>query len=146
MSLRKLVIGIGNRDRGDDAAGCLAVDQLRNFPGRDFDLRESNGDISELLEAFQTYEDVLIIDAYTGQKLVRWDGITDPLPATLSGASSHVVGLAQSVELARVLNLLPRRLVILGIPANHFELGAPASPLTLQATESAVAQVLESIK
>jgi len=142
---RKLVIGVGNRDRGDDAAGCLVAEQLRKIAGGHFDVVESAGDISELLEYFEKYEEVILIDAVCSpeaHEVLRWNGITDRLPTILSGASSHVLGVAQALELARALNLLPRCLSIFGIPGKEFGYGVPLSSQTVRHIEWVCQQII----
>ena len=59
---------------------------------------------------------------YTGSRL----GTARP-PATFASASTHALGLAEAVELARALERLPPRLLVFGIEAASFETGAEPS-------------------
>ena len=57
------IIGCGNSDRGDDAAGLLVVRRLRTL-GVDADIAvEQNGDGLALIEQWAGCEKVILIDA-----------------------------------------------------------------------------------
>ena len=56
----------------------------------------------------------------------RLDASERELPAELFRASTHHVGLAEAVELARALGRLPARTVIYGIEGESFEIGERA--------------------
>ncbi len=128
------VIGVGNRDRGDDAAGLVAVRLLRRAlrpvpPHVSFAL--SDGDAGRLLDAFHGAAAILVVDAVTSGAapgaLVRLDARRAPLPASLHTASTHGFGLAEAIELGRALGRLPERLTVWGIEAGRFDLGARLS-------------------
>ena len=53
----------------------------------------------------------------------RLDASERELPAELFRASTHHVGLAEAVELARALGRLPRRTILFGIEGGSFEIG-----------------------
>jgi hydrogenase maturation protease len=55
--------------------------------------------------------------------LHRLDAARDPLPAALTGPSSHHVGLGEAIELARVLDRLPELAVVYGIEGGCFDVG-----------------------
>lgn len=71
---------------------------------------------------------------------VTLDGAT-PLPRGVFAASSHLFGLAEAVETARALGLLPRRLTVHGIEGAEFGFGSGLSP----AVEIAAAALLAEI-
>lgn len=138
----RLVIGVGNRYRGDDAAGCLVADRLRACGGCGFDVVESDGDVAALLEWFRVYDEIIVVDAIAGaESLVRMDGKSHPLPATLSSPSSHGLGLAHAVEMARALGQLPRRLTVYGVPGRDFAPQEGVTAPTAQAVKQAAALI-----
>ena len=57
--------------------------------------------------------------------------------------SSHGMGVFEAVGLARALGRLPRRLWIVGIEGERFDLGAPTSAAVLAGTEVAARLVAE---
>ncbi len=135
--MKPLVIGVGNPDRGDDGAGPAVVARLE-LEG--VELRRARGEATELLQLFAGRDLVYVVDAVvSGQPpgtLHRLDGAE--LPPFMRATSSHGLGLAEAVELSRVLGSLPRQLVVLGIEAGSLELGSPMSAPVEQAVETLV--------
>lgn len=142
-----LVIGIGNTDRGDDAAGIRVVEAIerRALPGvRSAKLR---GDLLALLDAWEGADHVVLVDAMrSGAEpgaVLRLDVSAEPAGAELGGfVSSHALGLADAIELARGLGRLPPRLVVFGIEARAFGRGEELS----SAVASAVATTADRIE
>ena len=50
------------------------------------------------------------------------------LPAELFRGSTHLIGLAEAIELGRALDQLPARLLVVGIEGASFTAGAAADP------------------
>lgn len=69
-----------------------------------------------------------------------------PLSIGTGAGGTHELGLAEAVELARALDRLPPRLVIIGIEAAQFELGAPLSPPVAAAVGPAASTVAEVVR
>lgn len=130
---RVLIVGVGNDFRGDDAAGLLVAKLLQeaNLPG--VTLLEQSGEGTALIEAWQGYETVILIDAARSGAapgtVHRFEVGDGPLPAVLAGRlSSHAFGVAGAVEMARALDRLPPRLVVYALEGKSFTLGEPLSP------------------
>lgn len=130
---RVLIVGVGNDFRGDDAAGLLVAKLLQeaNLPG--VTLLEQGGEGTALIEAWQGYETVILIDAARSGAapgtVHRFEVRDDPLPATLAARfSSHAFGVAGAVEMARALDRLPPRLVVYALEGKTFALGERLSP------------------
>lgn len=136
-----LLVGIGNDYRRDDAAGRIVARRLKTRTPPDVEILEETGEGTALLEAWRGAEDVFLIDAVQSGALPgtlhRIDVWTQPLPASLFRHSTHAFGIAEAVELARVLHQLPPRLIIYGIEGERFDAGVGLSP----AVEKAVAEV-----
>jgi hydrogenase maturation protease len=136
---RRLFIGIGNPMRGDDAAGLLAARALRARGLHGVEVRELEGEPVDLMEAWQGAGLVLLADAVLSGgepgQVHRVEVGREPLPALLAGASTHVLGLAEAVELARALERLPPRLVVFGIEGGSFQTGAEPGAAVLSAAE-----------
>jgi len=133
---RKLLIGIGNPLRGDDGVGWAVARHLSGMhhrpAGVGFEVRTLHGDAADLVEAFRGVDSVVIVDAARSESpagtLHRLDATREGVPAVLEAASTHGLGLAVAVELARALGCLPRRLLIYGIEGADFSPGADLSP------------------
>ncbi|WP_168210328.1 hydrogenase maturation protease [Persicimonas caeni] len=144
-----LVIGIGNRQRKDDAAGLAVVDQLRDEALDGVELVEHSGEAASLMDLWQGRE-VLVIDATSsGQPagtIRRVDLLEEQLAdEVLATCSSHAFGLAQAVELGRALGELPPRLVLYGIEGADFSHGEGLSGAVEEAVEEVVGEVASEV-
>jgi len=139
------IIGCGNRQRGDDGAGILVAERLRHLG---IDAGTCSGEATELIETWAGSGDVILIDAVVtgapGGTVHVWDGLQkiDPPGKT---ASTHGLGVAQAIELARVLNRLPERLRIYGIEGRAFDPGFPISSQVHAAIEEVVQRIIADV-
>lgn len=127
------VIGVGNALRHDDAAGLELVPLVRGrLAQAGCAVVAHEGDTLGLLECFDGAGAAVIVDATRSGApagtLTRIDASAAPLPAELpSSASTHAMGLADALELARALGRLPARVVVYGIEGARFDAGAGLS-------------------
>jgi hydrogenase maturation protease len=144
-----LLLAVGNESRGDDAAGLLVARRLRHRTG-DVTVREMRPDGIELLEVWQDAESVVIVDATSSGAppgtITRFDAVAGALPASTFAVSTHVVGVAQAVELARTLGRLPARLIVIGIEGRRFGQGDALSPEVGSAVEEAAERALKELR
>jgi hydrogenase maturation protease len=142
---RCLVIGIGNPDRGDDAAGRVVARLLRDALPPHVAVLEDGGDATELIGHLAGMAAAYLVDACalgTSPGTVRrFDVGANPLPPGALDLSTHGLGVAGAVELARALGQLPSRCVIYAIEGGSFEIGAPLSPAVAEAVADVVAQI-----
>lgn len=126
-----LIIGVGNRFRGDDGIGPALADRLRAEPLESCDIVDSSGEAAELMELWEGHDLVVIVDAVKSDMLPGTihavDVGDDHLPLEAFQASTHTFGLAQAVELARALGRLPQRLIIYGVEGSDFAPGQAMS-------------------
>jgi hydrogenase maturation protease len=140
---RQIVIGIGNVSRGDDGAGRLVLKLLQAAlpAGADIELIEHNGEGASLLSHLDGAGAAFIADACRSGAppgtVRRFDAAAAPLPQSMSGFSTHGLGLAGAIELARALGQLPPRCVVYAIEGSSFEAGAPLSPAVMAASADA---------
>jgi hydrogenase maturation protease len=122
-----LIIGCGNRDRGDDAAGLLVAERLREIG---IPATICSGEASDLIELWRGLDDVIVIDAvltYVEPGTIQcFESERIPDCGKLS-SSTHGMGLAEAVQLARNLACLPVHLRVYGIEGRRFEIGAELS-------------------
>jgi hydrogenase maturation protease len=139
-----LVIGVGNRDRGDDAAGPIVCDRLRaaDLPGVEVLVVE--GSVVDLPLHWGPEDRVVIVDAAAPDgrpgRIREVDALAGRLlaPGTVS---THTVDVGAAIELARALGQLPAELSVVGIEGASFEFGDGLGP----AVDRAVEQVVERI-
>ena len=144
-----LVVGIGNAVRGDDAVGLLVSRRVRDRGVAGVTVRELGDDGTELLEAWESASVVVIVDATASGSppgtITCFDAVAGPLPAAPFAASTHALGVARAIELARALGRLPQQLLVLGIEGRNFDLGEPLSPDVAGALDRAATQVLDEL-
>lgn len=139
-----LIIGCGNRERGDDAAGILVAEKLRKL-GIPSEI--CSGQAPDLIEAWSGHDDVIVVDAVlTGAPVgtVRtWDAAQAPISGK-APTSTHGLGVAEAIELARVLGRLPAQLTIYGIEGQRFEPDSEISPEMDSAIEEVVHRITDT--
>ncbi|HET9324105.1 MAG TPA: hydrogenase maturation protease [Gaiellaceae bacterium] len=144
-----LVLGIGNAWQGDDAAGLVTARRMRGLAPAGVDVRELEGEPVSLVEAWGGAESVFIVDAVRSGAapgtVHRLDATDEPLPATLSAASTHTLGVGEAIELARALGRLPARIVLYGIEAESIAAGADLTPAVARGVDEAVERLLEEL-
>ena len=130
--MRRLLIGIGNPDRGDDGAGREVAARLRARKDCTLEVRASCGEATSLMNAWHGFDDVTLVDACRGagpRGSVHSFGPDDALRlARLRHASTHSLGVAAAIGLARALGSLPKRLSIYAIEAGATDEGCGLSP------------------
>jgi hydrogenase maturation protease len=145
-----LVIGVGNPDRGDDAAGREAARRLRKHCGSHADVIELAGEATALMAAFEKAETVFIVDASVSGAppgaVRRFDAVSAPLSRACFGVSSHGFGLCEALELARILDVLPSRCVVYAIEGSCFDQGAPLSEAVSRAVDEVVDRLRRDIQ
>ena len=148
MSARRLlVIGAGNELRRDDGAGLEAARRLAGFPG--VEVREARGDMTSLADLWEADDSVVVVDAARSGALPgsvhRFDATSDPLPAAFGRGSTHALGVADAVELARALGRLPAKLIVYGIEGEDFSAGEGMSDAVAAAVDEAAIRIAEEI-
>lgn len=146
MTGRCAVVGIGTADRGDDGVGLLVAERARELAPHGVAV-VTVGTPLDLLDLFDRYPAVVVVDA------VRTGAVPgavsmmivgeDPLPTGAAAAGTHGMGVAEAIELARALDRLPARLVLVGVEAAEVRPGAGLSEPVAAAVEAAVSVVLE---
>jgi len=130
------VIGIGARDRGDDAVGPCAIDRLQAIAAAGklppFDLIALSGEASGLVAAWADARAAIVIDAAMGGGRVGAIRRLAPNDAAIAveapPVSSHSAGLAQAIALSDALATTPPRLTLYLVTGRQFGFGDPLSP------------------
>lgn len=131
MAGRTLLIGVGNRLRGDDAAGLEVARRAKALvgAGSHIEFVEHEGEPLALLDAWEGADAVVLVDALHGGgrpgSVRRFEASERPLPASLPGSTSstHAIDLAQAIELGRELGRLPASLVVFALAGVGFQTG-----------------------
>lgn len=150
------IIGCGNSDRGDDAAGLLVARRLhalvlenRGADIPDLEITEHSGESFSLMDCWTGCEHVILVDATAPQgmpgQVQVWNAHADRLPDNAFACSTHAFGVREAVEWARALNRLPPILLIYGIEGKQFFLGAPPSPEVERAVVSLAERLMRRV-
>ena len=119
-----LVIGVGNTMRSDDGVGPWVAGKLSACGHRAYVYA---GDGAGLIDLLGTASSIVLVDATRSGAipgtLRTIDAVHRPLPADFFHYSTHRFGLAEAVETARALGLLPRELKVYGIEGECFDAG-----------------------
>jgi hydrogenase maturation protease len=140
------VIGIGNPLRGDDAIGLLVVRRVRELAGPEVEVMELEGEPARLIDAWQGAGLAVVVDAVKSDApegaVMRFDATADPLPPSVSASSTHALGLADAIEIARALDRLPEQLIVFAVEGVRFEVGSDLSPVAAAAAQAVAEAVL----
>ena len=145
-----LIIGCGNRDRGDDAAGLLVAERLRDLAAEavNVSIELCSGEATELVDLWSRDDEVIVVDAVAGDApagtIHCWDDDIPPRTGSAS-ASTHGFGLREAIPLAQIMGRLPKLLRIYGIEGRQFEIGAGISPEVQSAAEQAAQEIRAEI-
>jgi hydrogenase maturation protease len=130
--MTSIVIGVGNRDRGDDAVGPIVCDRLHAQLEADTAVQVfvCEGSILDLALHWGPDDHVVIVDAMqpgtAPGRVVTFDATIEPLP-TPGAVSTHEIDVSVAIELARAIGRMPSRLLLVGVEAAQTEWGTPPS-------------------
>ncbi len=144
-----LIIGYGNPLRGDDAAGWIVAERLREnlAPVDPVQIVTVHQLMPELAEPISQADLVIFIDAASqGDSPGAWKCQAADSRATVSPSNfGHHVTPAELLAYARcVFQACPRALVV-SIAAESFELGAPLSAPVRRAANEVTRHLIEKI-
>ena len=131
---KTLILGVGNYLLSDDGLSVHVLEQLQannDFP-EEIQIIDGGTCGLDLLQYLEGVTDLIIIDAIktrNGQPgtIVRLEG--DQIPAYLSlKISPHDIGLPDLLATAKLRDLYPQHIVVLGIQPASLELGIDLSP------------------
>jgi hydrogenase maturation protease len=127
-----LVIGVGNAVRGDDAAGLEVARRLADLDRESgIEVRAHEGDGVGLLELWDGAEAIVLVDsACSGAvpgTIHRIDASSARVPVPLRPASTHALGVAEAIELARAMETLPSTVIVYGLEGSLYETGSSLS-------------------
>jgi hydrogenase maturation protease len=99
----------------------------------------------DLLTIWKGYRRVVIIDAMeaaspAGEPIVIFAAHQSPLPTIFEKSSTHGMGPAESIELARALGELPDRVFVVGVAGRDFSPGTELSAAVSELVPQAVAR------
>lgn len=145
--MTRTVIGVGNPYRRDDGVGPAVIDRLRSRVDPAVHLVVTDGEPTQLLDAWAGTELAIVIDAVLCERpepgrLHRSDAVGAPAGAA---AGTHALGMPDAIRLAEVLDRMPRRLVVYAVEAAELGFGAGLTPAVAASVPAIVAAVLDEL-
>jgi hydrogenase maturation protease len=145
-----LVIGVGNRYRGDDAVGLWVAEGLERLRLPDVAVKLCPGGGLDLMDVWRHARSVIIVDAVRGTgvagDIIRVDREELDRLAGIGTVSSHGFGIGEAVRMAQALGELPSRLTVYGIEAHYFEPGTAPAPEVAAAVGRVVQLIVGELK
>jgi hydrogenase maturation protease len=137
---------LGSAFRGDDAVGPVVADRLRALGAPLLDCADEP---TRLLDLWAGLDTVVVVDALRSEAppgtLHRIEVGDGPLPSDLRLASTHAMGIAETLELGRALGRAPHRVVVLGLEGAAFGMGEEMTPEVAQAIDELVLAVVTEL-
>lgn len=150
---RVVVVGMGSEYRRDDGAGPAVADEV--VRSREDIARL--GPIAEPLDLLGLWDGAdlaVVIDAVHSDadpgtvQVIELDHTTDGRPegGAPGTTSTHGIGLAAVLRLARAVDSAPQRVVVVGIEGDDFGQGTGLTPAVGRAVPHAARHVIELIE
>jgi len=144
-----VIIGVGNQYRTDDGVGIFIARKLKaeNLPQTRIDF--NIGEAASLMDSWNSSDTAILVDtvksgALPGQ-IYRFQAQIPFIPKGFFNSTTHNFGIAEAVQLATILNRLPRFLIIYGIEGKCFETGSGLTPAVEKAAQTVIRMVLGDI-
>ncbi len=145
-----LIIGIGQEFRSDDAVGRQLAKLLQQTSWPGVRVVESTGDGTDLMTLWEGSERVWLLDAVSSGQPVgtlhRLSVPSTPLPSSLFQGSTHHWGVAEAVEMGKVMQTLPAEVELFGIEAAEFSYGVEVSEKVQEARDLLLQELQQRIE
>ncbi len=147
-----LIIGVGNRWRGDDGVGPEVIRLLQSdvaeIEDAQVQFRISSGEGTRLMDLWRGWQQVTVIDAASSGSrpgtIHRIHNGCFPAPSPLR-CSCHAFGLAEAIQMARILGQVPTQLQVFGIEGTDFRAGDELSEAATAATIQVAREILDQV-
>ncbi len=145
------IFGIGNILLSDDGVGVHAVNKLKDeyiFP-ESVELIDGGTKGLDLLPFFENRDKVLIIDAANFKKEPGTIDVVpgDKIPAFLSSKLSvHQIGLPDMLFAAKLMEVTPAEMCLIGIQPKSVETAVEMSDIVSNRMDALVDMILEKLK
>jgi hydrogenase maturation protease len=144
-----VVIAVGNPYRRDDGVGPAVLAAIRDQVDPSVRLVESDGEPTQLLDAWAGAPLAVVIDAVLSEPSTPGTvhrTTLDGMGLSASAASSHGMGIPEAVRLAEVLDRAPCELVVYAVEAADIGFGTELSPAVSSAIPAVVRSVLAELR
>lgn len=134
-----LILGIGNKYRCDDGAGIETAEVIKGFNIDKFIVKTLDGEGIGILKELEENENVIIIDAVRNNgkagNVYELNANDVVIKSGFFNYSSHAFGLAEAINVAKVMNKLPKFLIVYGIEGGKFNFDTKLTKKVKQAVK-----------
>jgi hydrogenase maturation protease len=149
--LNALVLGIGNLLISDEGVGCITVDNLNARYQMPPEVECLDGGTAgfELLPLIDSKDHLILIDALRndmapGTVVMIED--EDVPRSFLSSISPHQLGISDVLAAAALTDILPKKMILLGVEPKQLEVGIGLSPEVENGMEKIIDTVVEQLR
>ncbi len=147
-SAKMKIIAVGNSLYGDDGVGEAVLEALTNIPElENVDLIDGATDALGLIDYFTDTDHVIIIDAASMDKepgtVQVFNSDQVDLMIKTDHLSLHGISLAETFEIAKLAEALPKKITIVGIEPEQLQVAAGLSKPVAKAVPVVVSKILE---
>ncbi len=146
---RNLVIGIGNEFRHDDSCGLYVANKLKTGSLPNTDVKTRSGESTGLIETWKGYSTVYVVDAILSPDepgtIFKINVMEQEIPKNLFKYSIHSFGIAEAVELGKMISELPEKIIIYGIVLESFHDGRGLSSKVLKSSRKVIKSITEEL-
>ena len=135
------VIGLGNRDRGDDAVGLVVAERLARLRPEAEVMTWERPEL-DLLEVLPSHDHVVVVDAARSGAAVGTVHVDPHVGVHDAGLGTHGFGIAGVLGLAEELGRLPDELRLVLVEVGEVGHGRELSTPVAQAADEVVARLL----
>lgn len=144
-----VVLGLGQDFRRDDGIGHAIAREVAARAAPAIRVHAADGEPTRLLDAWDGAElavliDSVVCDSPRAGTVRRYDSTAVTL-SSVHATSTHGLGLVAALELAALLDRLPRRWVLYTVEVADVGFGCGLSPAAARAIEPVVSAVLAEV-
>ena len=145
------VIAVGNDLYGDDAVGKAVLNALEHIPEmREVELVDGATDALGLIDHFSGADHVIIVDAaQMGEKpgtVKVFSREEVKLKIKMDNLSVHGISLAETFDIAQVVDSLPEKITIIGIEPKNIGISQNLSDVVTQSIPEVVSNIINLTK
>ena len=148
---KTLILGVGNYLLSDDGLSIHVLERLQASNRIPDEIQMVDGGTCglDLLQYLEGVSNLIIIDAVNRKNaapgtIIRLSG--DQVPAYLSlKISPHDIGLPDLLATAKLRDLYPQRIVVLGISPESLDLGVELSPVVAAQVDTLINLIIEEV-
>lgn len=140
------IIAVGNDLYGDDGIGATVLKDLSDIPEmKDVAMVDGATDALGLIDQFADVDHAIIIDAAQMGEIpgtVRVFGREDIKLIKMDHLSVHGISLAETFDIAELIDALPKKITIIGIEPENKSISEGLSTVVLQSIPEVISQII----